>query len=90
MLLPNVPLDVPTPDPALPLVPQAALTSNSMAMLMLHMPIKSPQALLYTTGYVFLLPGGIVAYHSKTQYLTATSSTEAKFIAAVSSGKVAK
>jgi hypothetical protein len=33
---------------------------------------------------------GVVAYRSKTQSLTATSSTKAEFIAAVSSGKVAK
>jgi hypothetical protein len=43
-----------------------------------------------TTGYAFLLAGGVVAYRSKTQSITATSSTEAEFLAAVSSGKVAK
>jgi hypothetical protein len=36
------------------------------------------------------LSGGVVAYRSKTQSLTATSSTEAEFIAGISSGKVAK
>jgi hypothetical protein len=36
------------------------------------------------------MSGGNIAYRSKTQSLTATSSTEAKFIATVSSGKVSK
>jgi hypothetical protein len=36
------------------------------------------------------MSGGVIAYQSKTQSLTPTSSTEAEFIAAVSSGKVAK
>jgi hypothetical protein len=43
-----------------------------------------------TTGFAFTLAGGIVAYRSKTQSLTATSSTEAEFIAAVSAAKTAK
>jgi len=43
-----------------------------------------------TTGYAFLHSGSVVAYRSKTQSLMATSSTKAEFIAAVSSGKVAK
>jgi hypothetical protein len=43
-----------------------------------------------TTGYCFMLSGGPIAYRSKTQTITATSSTEAEFIAAVSSAKVAK
>ena len=40
-----------------------------------------------TTGYVFLYAGGAVLYRSKTQSLTATSSTEAEFIAAVTAAK---
>ncbi|KAG7354611.1 reverse transcriptase RNA-dependent DNA polymerase [Nitzschia inconspicua] len=43
-----------------------------------------------STGYAFVLNGGAIAYHSKTQSVTATSSTEAKFIAAVSAAKTAK
>ena len=43
-----------------------------------------------TTGYAFLLSGGVVAYRSKTQTVTATSSTEAEFIAAVAAAKSAK
>ena len=37
-----------------------------------------------------MLSGGVIAYRSKTQSITATSSTEAEFIAAVSAAKVAK
>jgi hypothetical protein len=43
-----------------------------------------------TTGYVFTLAGGAIAYCSKTQSITATNSTEAEFIAAVAAAKVAK
>jgi hypothetical protein len=43
-----------------------------------------------TTGYGFTFAGGVVAYRSKTQTITATSSTEAEFIAAVAAAKVAK
>ena len=43
-----------------------------------------------TGGYAFLLGGGVVSYRSKTQPVTATSSTEAEFIAAVSAAKHAK
>ena len=43
-----------------------------------------------TTGYVFVLGGAAVAYKSKTQTVTATSSTEAEFIAAVLAAKTAK
>ena len=43
-----------------------------------------------TTGYAFLLSGAAIAYKSKTQTITATSSTEAEFIAAVAAAKTAK
>ena len=42
-----------------------------------------------TTGYGFTLAGGVIAYRCSTQSITATSSTEAEFIAAVSAAKVA-
>ena len=42
-----------------------------------------------TTGYAFTLSGGVIAYRSKTQALTATSSTEAEFYAAVLAAKTA-
>ena len=40
-----------------------------------------------TTGYVLMFAGGAVVYKSKTQTLTAGSSTEAEFIAAYSAAK---
>ena len=43
-----------------------------------------------TTGYVFTYSGGAVVYRSKTQSLTAMSSTEAEFIAAVTAAKTAR
>ena len=43
-----------------------------------------------TTGYVFTYSGGAIVYRSKTQSLTALSSTEAEFIAAVTASKTAK
>ena len=43
-----------------------------------------------TTGYAFMLCGAVIAYKSKTQSITATSSTEAEFIAAVAAAKTAK
>jgi hypothetical protein len=42
------------------------------------------------TGYTLILNHGVVAYRSKPQTVTATSSTEAGFIAAVSAAKAAK
>jgi hypothetical protein len=43
-----------------------------------------------TTGYGFVLAGGAISYRCKTQSITATSSTEAEFLAAVTSAKHAK
>ena len=43
-----------------------------------------------TTGYAFTLCGGAVSYRTKTQSITATSSTEAEFLAAVLAAKHAK
>ena len=43
-----------------------------------------------TSGYAFLLGTGVISYRSKTQPTTATSSTEAEFIAAVAAAKHAK
>ena len=42
-----------------------------------------------TTGVVFTFMGGPIVYKSKTQSLTAGSSTEAEFIAAHSAAKIA-
>jgi hypothetical protein len=43
-----------------------------------------------TTGYAFLLAGAAISYRCKTQSITATSSTEAEFLAAVTAAKHAK
>ena len=43
----------------------------------------------YSTGFVFTYCGGVIVYRSKTQSVTAISSTEAEFIAAVSCAKIA-
>ena len=43
-----------------------------------------------TTGYAFLLNFGVISYRSKTQSTTATSSTEAEFLAAVTAAKHTK
>ena len=43
-----------------------------------------------TTGFAFMLAGGAVSYRSKTQSITATSSTEAEFLVAVTAAKHAK
>jgi len=43
-----------------------------------------------TTGYAFTLCNGAVAYRTKTQSITATSSTEAEFLAAILTAKQAK
>jgi Reverse transcriptase (RNA-dependent DNA polymerase) len=43
-----------------------------------------------TTGYAFLLCGGAISYRCKTQSITATSSTEAEFLAAVTAAKHAR
>ena len=43
-----------------------------------------------TAGYGFVLCGTAVSYRTKTQSITATSSTEAEFLAAVVAAKHAK
>ena len=43
-----------------------------------------------TTGYAFMMCGGAISYRTKTQSITATSSTEAEFLAAVLAAKHAK
>ena len=45
---------------------------------------------LSTTGVVFTFCGGTIVYKSKTQTITASSSTEAEFIAAHTAGKITR
>ena len=42
-----------------------------------------------TTGFVFIYYGGAIVYRSKTKSITALSSTEAEFLAAISCAKIA-
>ena len=42
------------------------------------------------TGYSFMMCGGCISYHCKTQTITATSSTKAELLAAVTTAKHAK
>jgi hypothetical protein len=83
--LPAVTLDLLSAVSSLPMVPQA---NNHLQLY--GYDANNLHERRSTTGYAFLLAGGVVAYRSKAQTITATSSTEAEFIAAVSSGKVAK
>jgi hypothetical protein len=89
LALPDIPLDLAHPDPQLPLVPEA-LDHFQLFGYVDASHANDLHQHRSTTGYTFLLSGGVVTYRSKTQSSTATSSTEAEFIAAVSSGKVAK
>ena len=51
---------------------------------------NDPRKCRSTTGYAFMMSGGCISYRSKTQPLTATSSTEAEFYAAVTAAKHAR
>jgi hypothetical protein len=87
--LPLVPLKFPIPKddlPTFPLFSDPFLLTGYVDAAHANELVKRRS----TTGYGFMLAGGIVAYRSKTQTITATSSTEAEFIAAVSAAKVAK
>jgi hypothetical protein len=86
--LPEVPFSAPVPDVDT-VVPQA----TSFLELVGYVDSAHANDLRQrrsTTGYGFMLAGGVVAWRTKTQSITATSSTEAEFLAAVSAAKVAK
>jgi hypothetical protein len=75
-------------DPSLPSLPE-----NSSTQLICYVDAAHANDLRNrrsTMGYCFTLSGGAIVYKSKTQSITATSSTEAEFIAAVSAAKTAK
>ena len=93
----------PTRDPSLPRCPHARLTPASDLPPFPEAPAPfEPEGFVdaahandlrnrrSTTGYAFLLAGGAISYRCKTQSLTATSSTEAEFLAAVTAAKHAK
>ena len=50
---------------------------------------NNPRKRRSTTGFVFTYCGGAIVYRSKTQSITALSSTEAEFLVAVSCAKIA-
>jgi hypothetical protein len=87
--LPAHPLDILTYDPKLSTFPQPfnhfQLTGYVDAA-----QANDLQKRRSTTSYAFMLSGGAIAWRSKTQSITGTSSTEAKFVAVVSAAKVAK
>ena len=51
---------------------------------------NNPDKRRSTTGYAFTFCGGTIVYKSKAQSITALSSTEAEFIAAVTAAKTAR
>ena len=75
-------------DPALPPFPDVASLDLTGFLDAAH--ANNLRNRCSTTGYAFMLSGGAVSYHCKTQSITATSSTEAEFLAAVTATKHAK
>ena len=51
---------------------------------------NDPKKRRSTTGYAFTYSGGAIVYRSKAQSITAQSSTEAEFLAAVTAAKTAR
>ena len=51
---------------------------------------NDPRKRRSTTGFAIILAGGAVVYRSKTQSVTALSSTEAEFFAAIATAKLVK
>ena len=87
--LPNVPLTLAEYDPQLPPFPP----SSSPFQLRGFVDASHANDLRNrrsTTGYGFCIAAGVVAYRCHTQTITATSSTEAEFLAAVEAAKIAK
>jgi len=89
-LPPSPPLSLPAPSPGSPLPDFPALAPG--ARLTGFLDAAHGNDLRHrrsTTGFAFLLAGGCISYKCKTQPITATSSTEAEFYAAVSASKQA-
>ncbi len=76
-------------DPKLPAFPQPS-TPISLLCLVDAAHGNDLRARRSTTGYVFMLSGGAISYRCTTQSVTATSSTEAEFLAAVTAAKQAR
>ena len=87
--LPEVPYDPMTFDDSLPVIPPP----SHLRQLITHVDAAHANDLRNrrsTTGYAFTMCGGTVSYRTKTQSITATSSTEAEFLAAVTAAKHGK
>jgi len=88
MSLPSTPFEMLIPDPQLPPFPRYALTNLvAFADAAYATDTKTCRSV---SGYVIVYAGAAVAYKAKMQLTVATSSTEAKFIAAVYAAKAVK
>ena len=87
--LPSNPMAFLPPDASLPPFPQPA-TPTSLTCFVDAAHGNDMSTRRSTTGYVFMMSGGAVSYRCTTQSVTATSSTEAEFIAAVTAAKQAR
>ncbi len=86
--LPSIPFGTLIPDPQLPPFPQYALTDLvGFADAAYATDTKTCRSI---SGYVVIYAGATIAYKAKMQSTVATSSTEAKFIAAVYAAKAVK
>ena len=88
--LPSNPEPLLTADPKLPPLPTIDTNDISLTCFVDAAHANDLTSRRSTTGYSFQLAGGCVSYRCKTQTVTATSSTEAEFYAAVSAAKQAK
>eukprot|EP00980_Cylindrotheca_fusiformis_P008178 scaffold1732_cov76-Cylindrotheca_fusiformis.AAC.1 len=86
--LPDCPFETLSSDTTLPEFPD--LPSNQLSCFIDAAHGNDLRRRRSTTGFAFMFAGGSVSYKCKTQPLTATSSTEAEFYAAVSAAKHAK
>ncbi|GAX10430.1 hypothetical protein FisN_21Lu161 [Fistulifera solaris] len=87
--LPVIPRTFLAPDPSLPPFP-AATDPTSLQCFVDAAHANDLKTRRSTTGYVFMLCGGAISYRCTTQSITATSSTEAEFLAAVTAAKHAR
>ena len=86
--LPHVPFDWVTPDPSLPSFP--TFERDQLVGFLDAAHATDLRNRRSVTGYILLYCGAAIAYKSRLQSVTATSSTEAEFYAAVTCAKAAK
>ena len=87
--LPACPFDTLSVDPDLPMFPSLE-QGPSLTCFIDAAHANDLRNRRSTTGYAFQLSGGCISYKCKTQPITATSSTEAEFYAAVTAAKHAR